>query len=247
MNIRKVAISTIIFFNIFMLGCTDIVNQVDIDEEDIYLYENTMTKVQNDVNEIINKDYKYVLDNMGVPEITTYNMKINELDFDKELSEESIIESIRLVYPKQILESSESTSSIFINIKNNKVVEVNTHDISRAYDKNVDTNKEINLIANYYKNKIKLNEFEIEKLKINVGQSESKLVDSMKLQNPSIEFYCNNSKYSMKIYSTSLNDNSEDLVIVHIKDDIIGDIEIRRESELEDILKNNINKVKGSA
>ena len=41
--------------------------------------QKTMTKVQNNVNEIIGKDYKYVLENMGRPYCTTYYIDMDKV------------------------------------------------------------------------------------------------------------------------------------------------------------------------
>lgn len=51
---------------IFIVGCSSAnINSNDVSKEAIQ--KNTMTKVQNDVNVIMDKSYDYVLENMGEP------------------------------------------------------------------------------------------------------------------------------------------------------------------------------------
>ena len=71
MNIRKALMFSFISFAFLVTGCSskgiDSVQQIAEEAT----CQKTMTKVQNNVNEIIGKDYKNVLENMGRPYCTT--------------------------------------------------------------------------------------------------------------------------------------------------------------------------------
>ena len=79
MNIRKVLTISLISFAFFVTGCSskDIGSVQSIADE--ATHQRTMTKVQNNVSEIIGKDYKYVLENMGRPYCTTYYIDIDKV------------------------------------------------------------------------------------------------------------------------------------------------------------------------
>ena len=83
MNIKK-SLSTLIILTIFFTGCSNY--QVSKDSTtlpDEATKQRTMTKVQNDINEIIDKDYKYILSNLGEPNATAYwidKSKINDIE-----------------------------------------------------------------------------------------------------------------------------------------------------------------------
>ena len=64
---------------IFLVGCsTSGMNDKNVSKEAIE--RNTMTKVQNDVNVIMDKSYDYVLQNMGSPYSTIYSLKIDNIN-----------------------------------------------------------------------------------------------------------------------------------------------------------------------
>ena len=79
MNMRVMLLGNIIIFNVFLLGCSKNTS----DTQNQALYEMTMTKVQNDVNEIMDKESNYVLENMGKPYITTYFINTQDINIYK--------------------------------------------------------------------------------------------------------------------------------------------------------------------
>ena len=81
---HETVLSTLIILTIFFTGCSNY--QVSKDSTtlpDEATKQRTMTKVQNDINEIIDKDYKYILSNLGEPNATAYwidKSKINDIE-----------------------------------------------------------------------------------------------------------------------------------------------------------------------
>ena len=66
-----------------------------------------MTKVQNDVNEIIGKNYDYVLSNLGEPNSTEYWIDKSKIDNLETLDDIEDITDINLVYLKNVLNEGE--------------------------------------------------------------------------------------------------------------------------------------------
>ena len=94
MNIRKALMISFISFAFLVTGCSskgiDSVQQI----ADEATCQKTMTKVQNNVNEIIGKDYKYVLENMGRPYCTTYYIDMDKVKDISNIEELNNIENI---------------------------------------------------------------------------------------------------------------------------------------------------------
>lgn len=114
------------------------------------LERGTMTKVQNDVNVIMDKNYNYVLKNMGSPYSTIYSLKVdNKEDFkniekikDVDIGKIDIL-STGLLYPKYTSDYKLDGSAIYIGFDNKKVNQVETcdfknFDISQVMNENSD-------------------------------------------------------------------------------------------------------------
>lgn len=114
-------------------GCQKETDSYNNSVADRVTQQKTMTKVQNDVNEIMNKDYKYVIKNMGVPYITNFYIDNSQLqNIDNALDLPYNVDA-KLVYPKSVKNDDVEGSAIYINIKSNKVSEVKTGIFSK-YD-----------------------------------------------------------------------------------------------------------------
>lgn len=141
--IKKLTLMTILLT--FLVGCSNSdINSKKPSKEAIE--KNTMTKVQNDVNVIMDKDYSYVLKNMGNPYSTVYSLKVDDVDAFKDLEKMRNVENIELlskglVYPKYTSDYKFSGSAIYIGLKDDIVNKVETcdfknFDISQIKDKN---------------------------------------------------------------------------------------------------------------
>ena len=119
---------------IFLVGCsTSGMNDKNVSKEAIE--RNTMTKVQNDVNVIMDKSYDYVLQNMGSPYSTIYSLKIDNINDFKDVNkikgaqvDDVKVLSTGLLYPKYTSDYNLDGSALYIALKNNKVNEVETCD-----------------------------------------------------------------------------------------------------------------------
>ena len=145
MGLKKVLVA-LIFFSMFITGC-DSTNKEDktIDEAK---QQQTMTKVQHDVNEIMNKDYNYVLDNMGTPYSTTYwvdKITIEKIDNLEEINNGYMA----MTYPKYTTDNKIDGSALYIELNNGKVIEVQTFDLESCAISEDDKGDNILVIDKY--------------------------------------------------------------------------------------------------
>ena len=130
MNIKK-SLSTLIILTIFFTGCSNY--QVSKDSTtlpDEATKQRTMTKVQNDINEIIDKDYKYILSNLGEPNATAYwidKSKINDIENVEDVEK---LTDVNLVYLKDVSNEVTNSSALYLQLENDKVKKVQIVDYS---------------------------------------------------------------------------------------------------------------------
>lgn len=130
MNIKK-SLSTLIILTIFFTGCSNYqVSQDSTTLPDEATKQRTMTKVQNDINEIIDKDYKYILSNLGEPNATAYwidKSKINDIENVEDVEK---LTDVNLVYLKDVSNEVTNSSALYLQLENDKVKKVQIVDYS---------------------------------------------------------------------------------------------------------------------
>ncbi|MGL6107658.1 hypothetical protein [Romboutsia sp.] len=238
MNLKQSLLSTIIL-SIFITGCSS--NQISKGNEikNEAVYQKTMTKVQNDVNEIMNKDYEYVLNNMGEPYCTTYYINSKQINSNEILNEDFKAENMRLIYPKHAEESQIEESAIYIEIKDNKVVDVETYELSDFSVEEENINHGSDIILNRYYNDMSLplsKKINVD-LKKYIGQDKNNIKSIVGEVFPNYEIYDNTNGSEISIYFLS-GINKEDGKILGIctQENKIKDIQV--------ISQNNINLIK---
>ena len=190
MNIRKALMISFISFAFLVTGCSskgiDSVQQI----ADEATCQKTMTKVQNNVNEIIGKDYKYVLENMGRPYCTTYY-----IDMDK-VKDISNIENIRLIYPKETNVDKSKSSALYIQLDNNIVKDVQTYELL-SKDEKENIKSSVDIVVDRYSEKTNLlpDKFENIKLDKYIGEDIEIFLKDIEYITANFEIYDNNRKY----------------------------------------------------
>ena len=167
---------------VFLMGCSaSNMKTKNVSKEAIE--RNTMTKVQSDVNVIMNKSDDYVLQNMGSPYSTIYSLKIDKVKnfedlkkmVDKNMDDVEIL-SKGLLYPKYTSDYNLDGSALYIALKNNKVNEVETCDF-----KNLDVSslmdEKANAVISAYTDYNSLSSENIKKEKLNkyIGEDKSSI------------------------------------------------------------------------
>lgn len=120
--ILKKSLSRLIILAMLFTGCSNYqVQNKGISLPDEATKQKTMTKVQNDVNEIIGKNYDYVLSNLGEPNSIEYWIDKSKIDNLETLDDIEDITDINLVYLKNVLNEGRNSTALHLKLKDNVV------------------------------------------------------------------------------------------------------------------------------
>ena len=130
MNIKK-SLSTLIILTMLCTGCSTYqVKNSSVSLPNEATKQKTMTKVQNDINEIIDKEYEYVMSNLGEPNATAYwidKSKINDIENVEDVEK---LTDVNLVYLKDVSNEVTNSSALYLQLENDKVKKVQIVDYS---------------------------------------------------------------------------------------------------------------------
>lgn len=238
MDVRKLLTVSLISFTFLITGCSSKdINTIEnkIDEA---TYQKTMTKVQNDVSEIIGKDYEYVLENMGSPYCTTYYIDVDKVKNISSIDEFNSINNIRLIYPKETNVDMLENSALYMQLSNNIVKEVQTYELSPANEKE-EIKSNVDIVLDRYNEIAILSLDKAKNLKIDkyIGEDLELLSKDIGSIRANFEVYDNKREKNVKGYLLNGIDSLNDKVmIVYNQFDKIKDIKIVSISEGLDLL-----------
>ena len=204
--------------------------------------QKNITKVQNDISEIMGKDYDYVVKNMGKPYLTTYYINIDKfknLDFNQLLNKLDI----ELVYPKEGYENS----ALYLDIDNNKVVDVKTNEfvgVSSGFENLPEYASSSNLIIDFYNKQkyLSMDKLKGISLKSYEGKSIKDFAKETGLDAPNAFAYSANSNKIISYYILDNNkDTLEDIIEVSQENDKITSISQVSKSSIVNSLAKLIN------
>ncbi|MDU4936399.1 MAG: hypothetical protein E6X43_13925 [Peptostreptococcaceae bacterium] len=240
MKLKKLLVS-FITLSIFITGCSTI-NKKEV-VSDKAKQQQTMTKVQNDVNEIMSKDYEYVLKNMGTPYSTTYWIEKDQINNTKTIDELNHTVNVGLVYPKYTADNELEGSALYIELDKNKVIEVQTYEFS-SYDEEELEDENVALIIEKYSDDANLDLQDVESMKLDTykGKLVDEIYNKLNFINPNIAAYDMSSKSkSIEVYmlkdSKNNKENSNSVLTMFINDNKISDIKVMNGSTLLDTAK----------
>lgn len=242
MNIKKSLFKLIILTMLFT-GCSNYqVQDKGISLPNEATKQKTMTEVQNNVNEIINKDYNYVLSNLGKPNVTSYWINKGKVDDLKTLGDIKKITDISLIYMKNVSEEKANSSALYLQLNNDIVKNAQIVDYSRANISKI-TNK-YRILVNCYNNYgvVKLSDLNIKNLDDYVGIDVSKMDTIIGNKQPSYDAYLyDNKEKSLSVYKLGDKDK---LLAIFTKDNKISEVKIidnNKEvvNEIKNIMLNN--------
>ena len=232
MNIRKALMISFISFAFLVTGCSskgiDSVQQI----ADEATCQKTMTKVQNNVNEIIGKDYKYVLENMGRPYCTTYYIDMDKVKDISNIEELNNIENIRLIYPKETNVDKSKSSALYIQLDNNIVKDVQTYELL-SKDEKENIKSSVDIVVDRYSEKTNLlpDKFENIKLDKYIEDIEIFLKD-IEYITANFEIYDNKREKNIKVYLLNkINSSNNEIMLVYNNSNKIENIKIVEISE----------------
>lgn len=224
MTLKK-SLSRLIILAMLFTGCSN----YQVQNEGVSLpneatKQKTMTKVQNDVNEIIGKDYYYVLSNLGEPNSTEYwidKSKINNLEILEDIED---IADINLVYLKNVLNEGVNSSALYLQLKDKVVKKAQIVDNSRgSIIKTLDKSK---ILIDCYNDGdiVKTVDLDMKKLDDFIGMDFSEMEKIVGNKQPSYDAYLYDKvEKSINVYYL---DNEDKLLSIFTKDNKISEIKI---------------------
>lgn len=238
MNIRKVLTISLISFAFFVTGCSskDIGSVQSIADE--ATHQRTMTKVQNNVSEIIGKDYKYVLENMGRPYCTTYYIDIDKVKNISNIEELNSIENIRLIYPKETNVDESENSALYMQLDNYIVKEVQTYELL-SKDEKEDIKSSVDIIVDRYSEEPSFSSDKFENINLDkyVGEDIELFLKDIGYITSNFEIYDNKREKNIKVYLLNQIDSlNNKIMLVYNNSDKIEDIKIVKISEGLDLI-----------
>lgn len=227
-NISKVLTINLILFTFLSTGCSSKgVDSIKVTQDEA-IYQKTMTKVQNNVNEIIGKEYEYVLENMGHPYCTTYYIDIDKVNDINSIEGFNSIEDIRLIYPKEANVNKLKDSALYIQINNNIVKEVQTYELlSNSENENIKSSVDI-VVDRYNENySLSLDKFENLKLNKYIGEEIELFLKDIGNVKVNFDIYDNKRGKNIKVYLLNkVNSSNNKVMLVYNKLNKIEDIKI---------------------
>lgn len=238
MNIRKVLTISLISFAFFVTGCSskDIGSVQSIADE--ATHQRTMTKVQNNVSEIIGKDYKYVLENMGRPYCTTYYIDIDKVKNISNIEELNSIENIRLIYPKETNVDESENSALYMQLDNYIVKEVQTYELL-SKDEKENIKSSVDIIVDRYSEEPSFSSDKFENINLDkyVGEDIELFLKDIGYITSNFEIYDNKREENIKVYLLNqINSLNNKIMLVYNNSDKIEDIKIVKISEGLDLI-----------
>lgn len=239
---RKVKLISTVLISILIISGCSMNKDKNVDKA---TQQKNITKVQNDISEIMGKDYDYVVKNMGKPYLTKYYINIDKfkncknLDFNQLLSKLDI----ELVYPKEGYESS----ALYVDIDNNKVVDVKTNEfvgVSSGFENLPEYASSSNLIIDFYNKQkyLSMDKLKCISLKSYEGKSIKDFAKETGLDAPNAFAYSENSNKIISYYILDNNkDTLEDIIAVAQENDKITSISQVSKSSIVNSLAKLIN------
>lgn len=239
---RKVKLISTVLISILIISGCSMNKDKNVDKA---TQQKNITKVQNDISEIMGKDYDYVVKNMGKPYLTTYYINIDKfkncknLDFNQLLSKLDI----ELVYPKEGYENS----ALYVDIDNNKVVDVKTNEfvgVSSGFENLPEYASSSNVIIDFYNKQkyLSMDKLKGISLKSYEGKSIKDFAKETGLDAPNAFAYSENSNKIISYYILDSNkDTLEDIIAVAQENDKITSISQVSKSSIVNSLAKLIN------
>ncbi|MGL5650750.1 MAG: hypothetical protein ACRDDE_03255 [Paraclostridium sp.] len=178
--------------------------------------QKNMTKIQNDVSEVMGKNYEYVMDNIGDPYMTTYYINTEKYGEYEHLDKEGILKNlnIEMVYPKEGYESS----ALYVDISKDKVVNVESDEfvgLSSGFEDLPKEAKSANVIIDFFNDQsfIDSSKVDLKSIKSYIGKNIDDLVRDTSLDMPNAVAYSKNKEKIINYYILKSEKNNTTFVV----------------------------------
>lgn len=242
MNLKK-SLYRLIILTMLFTGCSNYQAQNEgISLPDEATKQKTMTKVQNDLSEILDKDYNYVLSNLGEPYSTTYWIDKAKIENLETLDEIENLANINLVYLKNVSNEDTNSSALYLQLKDKVVKKAQIVDYSNPNKiKHINKSK---ILIDCYKDGdiVSMSDLNMKKIDDFIGIDSDEIGTIVNNKEPSYDVYLYDEveKY-INIYRL---DDEDKLLAIFTKDNKISEIKIldnEKEAlnEIKNIMLNN--------
>lgn len=245
MNIKK-SLSRLVILTMLATGCSNYqVQNQDISLPDEATKQKTMTKVQNNVNEIIDKDYDYVLSNLGEPNVTEYwidKTKIKNIETLENIEGVENLTYTGLVYFKKVSQEDTNSSALYLSLKDKVVKKAQIMDYSRANKFKHLKKSKIRVVYSKDADIVRMTDLDIDKLDNFIGMDSNEVETIVGDNQPAGNIYlCDKAQKSISVYYLG---NKDKLLTVFTGDNKISEIKIfdnkeEAASEIKNIVLDN--------
>lgn len=232
---RKIKIISLMLFSMLIFSGCSVNKSTEVDK---VTQQKNITKIQNNINEIMGKDYSYVRFNLGRPYATTYYVNLdnyNEVnDIDLGTLEKNI--DVQMIYPKEGYECS----ALYLQLSNNEVVSVRTD----SFVGNTSVNKsktnytdDYDVLIDFYERESEIRESNIDKSNLDkyINKSINILNLDLGVSTPNIIAYSKNKDKAINIYLIkNSKGNTESALIATEGKDKIDRISIENDENIID-------------
>ena len=226
MNLKR-SLSALIILTMLFTGCSNYqVQNEGITLPDEATKQKTMTKVQNDVSEIINKDYDYVLSNLGEPNATAYWIDKNKIDSLDTLDDVEDLKDINLIYLKNVSDESANSTSLYLHLKDKIVKNAQIVDYPNSRSNIIKNTNKSKILTDCYTDGdiVRMSDLDMEKLDNFIGADSSEMSTIVGNKQSSYDAYLYDKvEKSINVYNL---DNEDKLLAIFTKDNKISEIKI---------------------
>lgn len=209
---KSLLISTMLIVILMFSGCS-MKSEKKVDKA---TQQKNMTKIQNDVSEVMGKNYEYVMDNIGDPYMTTYYINTDKYGKYENLDKEGILKNlnIEMVYPKDGYESS----ALYVDISKDKVVNVESDEfvgMSSGFEDLPKEAKSANVIIEFYNDQafIDASKVDLKSIKTYIGKNIDELIRDTSLDMPNAVAYSKNKEKIINYYILEIKNNKTTFVV----------------------------------
>lgn len=209
---KSLLVSTMLIVILMFSGCS-MKSEKKVDKA---TQQKNMTKIQNDVSEVMGKNYEYVMDNIGDPYMTTYYINTDKYGEYENLDKEGILKNlnIEMVYPKDGYESS----ALYVDISKDKVVNVESDEfvgMSSGFEDLPKEAKSANVIIEFYNDQafIDASKVDFKSIKTYIGKNIDELIRDTSLDMPNAVAYSKNKEKMINYYILEIKNNKTTFVV----------------------------------
>lgn len=241
----KIIITSVVLVSMIITGCSYKSMKSKSMVADDITKQRTITKVQNDVSEIMYKDYEYVLKNMGMPYYITYyidskNIKNMNIEKIEDLEKNS---NVVLVYPKDENNNEIDKSALYVELYNNKVINVQTYKLSESDIETEAVYENKDLIINKYSpdSNLSLEEIKKETLSNYMDKNEDEISNLVGNNQPNFDISIKDRTKGIKVYLLKdKHNNLKDGLVIYLENNIIKSINILNNMDIIKFINNNL-------